>query len=299
MVTTNKTGLIWINGKTYDRRNAKISVFDRGFLYGDSIYEVTRSYDGTLMFLDEHLDRLYHSAKLLWLSMDLSKEKLKTTIEENFKKFNCSNCYLRIVITRGEGAITLDPSSELKNNIVLIFKPHENYPADWYDIGVDLVVSGVIRNPKESVDPNAKSGNYLNNIMAMMEAKKRGAFDAIMVNKEGLITEGTTNNIWMVKDQKVITPPLKDGILKGITREKLFEAMKEHHFDYQEKSFTPSELFQADEAFITSSTKEVVPVVTIDKNKVGDGIPGPLTKKIHTLYKNLIKTEQKKRGSSL
>ena len=287
-----------INGSITTKENAKVSVFDRGFLYGDSIYEVTLTYDGVLFKLEEHLDRLWESANRLALHISYSRKELIYEIEKTLKKLNEKRAYIRVIITRGEGIIGLDPQLAIKNNLVIICKALPENPSWWYHSGVEVIVANVKRNPIDSIDPSIKSGNYLNNVLAYAEAKNQGAFDAIMLNHEGHVTEGTTNNIWIIKNDIIITPPLKSGLLSGITRMSLIQLAKENGLKLEERTFTPQELYSADECFLTSSTKELVPIIKIDGKSIGSGAPGKQTQQLHLLYKDhcveYIRTHRKK-----
>lgn len=280
--------LININGTITTKDEAKISVFDRGFLYGDSVYEVTLSYDRVLFKLDEHLDRLWESASRLALHISYSRKELIYEMHKTLKQLNEVRAYIRVVITRGEGVIGLDPHLATKNNLVIICKALPENPSWWYQSGVEMIVANVKRNPKDSIDPSIKSGNYLNNVLAYAEAKNQGAFDAIMLNHEGFVTEGTTNNIWIIKNGVLITPPLQAGLLSGITRMTLIDLAQKLGLAYKEQNFKPDELYQADESFLTSSTKELVPIIKVDGNSIGSGTPGPMTAKLHQIYKDHV-----------
>jgi branched-chain amino acid aminotransferase len=281
--------LININGVITGKEDAKVSVFDRGFLFGDSIYEVTLTYDKVLFKLDEHFDRLWESAESLALHISHSRKKLAHEINKTLKQLDEKRAYIRIIITRGEGLIGLDPNLATENNVIIICKPLPENPSWWYESGVEMIIANILRNPKESMDPSIKSGNYLNNVLAYAEAKKQGAFDAIMLNHDGFITEGTTNNIWMIKDGEIITPPLAAGLLSGITRQTLLELAVSKKMNVSEKNFTAEELYSADESFLTSSTKELVPIIKIDGKSIGSGSPGPITKTLHDIYKEHVR----------
>lgn len=255
-----------INNKIVDLDNAKISIFDRGFLYGDSIYEVSYSKDRSILFLDEHLDRLYNSANLIGLPIHATRQEIKSSILDLLKASNINDAYFRIIVTRGENDMSLDPFTSSSNNTVIIVKPRPIYAASLYEDGIDLLLSNIIRNPKSATDPNAKSGNYLNNVLAIKEAKERNYSDAIMTNKEGELTEGTTFNIWFIKDNKVITPASRSGLLKGITRQKVLE-LKLDPFKIYETVIFEDDIHNFDEAFITSSTRGIMPVGKILMSK--------------------------------
>lgn len=284
--------IVNINSQITPAPEAKISVFDRGFLYGDSIYEVTYSEEGALLYFDNHLDRLFNSADLLDMHMHITREQI---IEESLKTLEYSQykrAYIRIIITRGETEITLDPNASFKNNFVIIVKPLAKYPEIMYQEGLNLIISNVLRNHRDSVNPNAKSGNYLNNVMAIKEAKKLSADDAIMINQAGKITEGTTFNIWCVKDGVIYTPPEKSGLLKGITRKKVIELCKKENLEYSIEEFDKNFILSAQEVFITSSTKGVMPVRKINNIDYGNSIEDwPYIQKISSFYFDNLKHE--------
>ncbi len=275
-----------INGLLVDIEDAKISVFDRGFLYGDSIYEVTRTYNRIPVLLDEHLDRLWYSAERLSIPMIHSRELIKNEINKTLVKLNQDDAYIRVIITRGEGEIGLDPNLSTNNNLIIITKHLKGYPSWWYEDGVTLITAQIMRNPKNATDPSIKSGNYLNNVMAMTEASKQKAFDAIMLNQQGFVTEGTCSNIWIIKDGVINTPPLHAGILDGITKQQLLKLIKERGLKASELNFTPDDIKNSDECFMSSSTREIVPVKSLDGVTIGTGKPGIITKQLMSLYKN-------------
>ncbi len=285
--------LININGKFYQEKDAKISVFDRGFLYGDSIYEVTHTVNFVPIKLTEHLERLYSSARKMGMTFWFSKDFIIEELYKTLDSFGISECYIRIIITRGEGEIGLSPDLATKNNFIIIIKELPQNPSWWYEKGVHMIVAETKRNPIESLDPSIKSGNYLNNVLAIAEAKKQNAFDAIMLNHEGFISEGTTSNIWLVtKSGEIWTPPLKAGILEGITRKTLLKLLKDEMPDkIHEKNFKTEDLLQASEAFLTSSTKHVVPITQVNKTLVGNGQPGEISQKLLAMYQEEIKKE--------
>ncbi len=280
--------IISINKQLLSKSEAKISIFDRGFLFGDSIYEVTLTYNKVPFLLEEHLDRLWNSANALYMPIQFSREELKEEIHRGLTRLNLNRIYIRLIITRGEGLIGLDPDLATQQNLIIIFKELPPNPQEWYEKGVHMVIADIMRNPKKAIDPNIKSGNYLNNVLAMSQAKAKGAFDAIMLNHKGQVTEGTTNNIWIVQGEKVMTPPLKAGLLSGITRATLLKIGQKKGILMSESNFTADTLKNADEVFFTSSTKELVPVTKIDESPIGPGQPGPMTKRLHTLYQEFV-----------
>ncbi|EPZ49414.1 putative branched-chain-amino-acid transaminase [Bacteriovorax sp. BAL6_X] len=282
--------VISINGQILDlEKDAKISVLDRGFLYGDSVYEVTEVRNGKVGFLKAHLDRLQNSALKMHMHLQLSFKEYERRIIEvatRLHEAGHDRCYIRLVVTRGEGEITLDPQAASNQNVIIIGKELPENPTSWYDDGVEVIIASTLRNPVKSMDPNIKSGNYLNNILAYNEAKEAGYFDAIMLNQDGNVTECTTSNIWIVKDGIFKTPPIAAGLLKGITRENVIRILGKHGIAFEEVNFTGSELKDADECFLTSSTKYLVPIVKVDDTIIGNGKPGCKTLQVLDIFKS-------------
>ena len=282
-----------INGVITPAEQANISVFDRGFLYGDSIYEVTYSEDNCLIFFHDHLERLYNSAAILGMSIFLSRDNIIEESLKTLKASKLSRAYIRIIITRGETEIGLDPSHSFKNNLIIIVKPQPRYPENQYKNGLKLLLSNVVRNNRMALDPNAKSGNYLNNVLAIKEAKNQGFDDAIMLNNHGKITEGTSFNIWAVKDNIVYTPPVSSGLLRGITREKTIDIANQNSIPLDHSEFDTDFIFNADEVFITSSTKGIMSVSQISEHRFGDSLADwPMTKRLMDEYAKLIESEK-------
>lgn len=284
----NKNSIVNLNGALVDSEKATISIFDRGFLFGDSIYEVTLTYNKKPFLMDEHLDRLFSSAEKIFMPLQFSKENIRKEVQKTIDFLNLDRIYIRIIITRGSGEIGLDPALATTQNLIIIAKELPEYPKSWYENGVHMIVADVLRNSKKSMDPNVKSGNYLNNVLAMAQAKEKGAYDAIMLNHKGYITEATTSNIWIIQSGKILTPPLSAGILDGITRRTLIEIATKAGFDVSEVNFTADTLKIADEVFFTSSTKEIVPITMIDDQAIGNGQVGPLTKALHKHYQDFV-----------
>ncbi|MEC7276395.1 MAG: aminotransferase class IV [Bdellovibrionota bacterium] len=284
----NKSGLVYQNGAFISPQEAKVSIFDRGFLYGDSIYEVTLTYKGKPFLVEEHLDRLWHSADGIGLSIQMKREELTRIIHEGARKLGLERQYIRIIITRGIGDLGLDPALGEEQTTLILFKELPALDTALYEKGVTLFTSEVLRNPKKSMDPSVKSGNYLNNVLAIKQAREAGAYDAVMLNAKGYVTESTSANIWMVLGESIITPPLEAGLLGGITRQKVMELGKAQGFDIKEQNFTVDTLKSANEVFITSSTREVLPVTQVDNQVIGLGVPGPKTKELHKHYKTFI-----------
>ena len=281
--------IVNINGQLYPPDQASISIFDRGFLYGDSVYEVTMLVNGVPFMIEAHLDRLERSAAKIMLPLAWSREEILKQVMLSANKISSKKCYVRIICTRGEGEITLDPTREQSGNTIIIAKELAANPEQWYRDGVSMVIADILRNHKRATDPSIKSGNYLNNVLAMGEAKRAGAFDAIMLNHPGHVTEGTTSNIWIVENGKYITPPLEAGLLDGITRQTLLKMGKDLGLSMIEENISAQRLKSADEVFLTSTTKEIVPIVKIDDSEIKGGKPGEYTRKLHAMYQKLMK----------
>jgi len=276
--------MVNVNGRILDREHAVISVFDHGFLYGEGIYEVLRTYDGVPFLFDRHMRRLRASASMIHLDVPLSDDELTRRASETMAAADLGKdgreAYLRILITRGVGEITYDPAACPEPGIVIIAKPHVDAPASAYADGVMVSLVGILRNHPGSVNPIIKSNNLLNNALGSQEAFRRGAFEGVMRNYRGEIAECTTANIFIVKDGAASTPPLDAGLLAGITREFLFEVAREVGVPMRQQVMHDADLFGADEAFLTSTTREVVPIVKVDDRVIGDGRPGPVTQKL-------------------
>jgi len=273
-----------INGRILDKDQAVISVFDHGFLYGEGIYEVLRTYDGVPFLFDRHMRRLRASAAMIHLDVPLSDSEITHRVRETMSAAslgtNGVEAYLRILITRGVGEITYDPAACPEPSVVIIAKPHVDAPASAYADGVMVSLVGILRNHPGSVNPIIKSNNLLNNALGSQEAFRRGAVEGGMRNYRGEIAECTTANIFIVKDGVASSPPLDAGLLAGITREFLFEVAQEVGVPMREQVMHDADLFSADESFLTSTTREVVPIVRVDDRVIGSGRPGPLTLKL-------------------
>jgi branched-chain amino acid aminotransferase len=287
-----------VNGVVTTPEKAKISVFDRGFLFGDSVYEVTRTYNGKPFLLEDHFERLWRSATSLDIEINLTKKELENEILKTLKEFHSGEAYIRIIITRGEGKIGLDPANVSKNNFVVIVKEQPENPTWWYEDGVHLAITDVIRNARNAMDPSIKSGNYLNNVMALIQGLKKDhnnqnndeklkVFDAIMLNQAGFVTESTVSNLWIISNGVIITPPVNAGILEGITRKTVIQMAKDYKMPLEIKEFKTEEMLASDECFLTSSTREIVPITRIDNKLISDGKPGLITKKIMDYYKDI------------
>ncbi len=292
-----QNALVNINGKIFSSREAQVSVFDRGFLYGDSLYEVTRSYDGSFFALDEHLARLEKSAALCRMQIAASRTQMKKETDRTLEAFqklhpDCE-AYCRLIVTRGVGKIGFGLSSVLTPpQLIIILQPLELPSLAQYKKGMKLKVSRRLRNDRRALDPAMKSGNYLNSLLAYLEAQEENYEDALLCNSDGHITEGTTFNVFYIRNGIFATPPLDIGILEGITRDIVLKILQKENLPFREVRFPKERLYEADEVFLTSSIKEVFPITEIDGHQIGpkahSGKPGPLTSKLQKLYKSCI-----------
>lgn len=282
---------IYLNNSFVPKEEAKVSVFDHGLMYGDGLFETLRSYDGTVFRIDSHLDRLFDSAEMIRLTIPKEKGELKEIIYQSLKINRLKEAYIRLSITRGEGDIGLDPDLCKAPTIIVISKPFIPYQEELYREGVNIIISAVRRTPHEALDPAIKSLNFLNNILARISSKEEGVFDALMLNMDGYATETSTANIFMVRGGMLITPPSSAGILKGITRFTVILLSKAIGVDVSEKDILPSDLYRADEIFLTNTSMEVMPVVAIDSRVIGDGRPGKITKRVLQGYRSLVAQE--------
>jgi branched-chain amino acid aminotransferase len=274
------SAMVNINGRIADQAHAVVSVFDHGFLYGEGVYEVLRTYDGLPFLFDRHMRRLRASASMIRLDIPIDDREIAARLRETMAAADLGvegrEAYLRLIVTRGVGEITYDPAACPEPTIVVIAKPHVDAPESAYAVMVSLV--GIMRNHPGSVNPIIKSNNLLNNALGSQEAFRRGAFEGVMRNYRGEIAECTTANIFVVKDGTVITPPLDAGLLAGITREFLFEVAADAGVPIREQVMRDADLLGADEAFLTSTTRELVPIVRVDDHVIGAGRPGPIAR---------------------
>lgn len=279
---------IYLNGKLVPEEKALVSVFDHGFLYGDGIYETMRAYRGIVFLIDEHIKRLFRSGNLIRLKIPQSEEEIKKSIYRTLEKNNLKDAYIRLSISRGPGEIGLDPELCKEPTFVIITKRFNEYPEELYRKGVTVSIVNTRRNAPEALNPKIKSLNFLNNILAKIEAKEAGTYEAIMLNYRGYLTEGTITNIFFVKRGSIFTPSIEAGILDGITRDLIIRVAERNGKNVKEGLYTPEDLYSADEAFITNTTLEILPVIKIDKNVIGKGIPGSVTKDLHRRYREEV-----------
>jgi len=269
--------MVYIDGQFFAKSDAKISVFDHGLLYGDGVFEGIRSYNGRVFKLDEHLKRLYESAKAILLNISLSVEEMEAAVLATLRENNLRDAYIRLIVTRGEGDLGLDPDKCPKPSTIIIADAITLYPSEFYDNGLEIVTVAATRNYAEAVNPRIKSLNYLNNILAKIEGKLAGVVEALMLNTAGQVVECTGDNVFFVKDNIIVTPPTHVGILEGITRNAVIDLACDRGYTVEEQVFTRHDLYMADECFLTGTAAEVIPVVMIDKRVIGEGMPGIIT----------------------
>jgi branched-chain amino acid aminotransferase len=271
-----------VNGRITSEHEAVISVFDHGFLYGEGIYETMRTYNQRPFLFDRHMRRLRNSAWMIALEMDFTDADLAAQIRDTRAAADMKGAevYIRVLVTRGVGELTYDPHATPTPSVVIIVKPQVDPPPEAYERGVSAVIVDVVRNHPESVNPQIKSNNLLNCALAAQQAIRRGGYEGIMRNYRGELSECTTANLFVVRDGIAMTPPIEAGLLPGITRELLFEVGKEEGITVREEVLRDEDLFTADEAFLTSTTREVVPIVKVDERSIGNGRPGPITDRL-------------------
>jgi len=282
--------LIYIDGEFYRKSEAKVSVYDHGLLYGDGVFEGIRAYNGTVFKLQEHLDRLYRSAHAIKLRIPLAKKEMTEAVLKTLRKNNLKDAYIRLVVTRGIGDLGLDPRKCPKPTVIIITDPRiQIYGADVKQKGLTVIISWVRRDSVDATSHEIKSLNYLNSILAKIEANNAGVDEAICLDKTGFVCEGTGENIFIVKEGKIATPPISTGILAGITRERVMKLAEDLGYAVVERNITPNELFNADEVFFTGTAAEVVPVTEINRRVIGDGKPGPITKRLMKEFDRIVK----------
>jgi branched-chain amino acid aminotransferase len=280
---------IYIDGKYYDEGQAKISVFDHGLLYGDGIFEGIRAYHGRIFRLKEHIDRLFRSAKAILLTVPMSSAELTKAVIETCRENKVRDGYIRLVVTRGVGTLGLNPNRCQNPSVIVIAGKIQLYPQELYEKGMEIITVPTVRNLHSALNPAIKSLNYLNNILAKIEANNAGCEEAILLNAEGFVAECTGDNLFIVQEGELQTPPLSAGALYGITRRVVLDLAAQAGIKTCEMNLTRYDLFNAEECFLTGTGAEVVPVVKIDGRVIGTGKPGPLTVKLVTQYHNLTK----------
>jgi len=285
---------VYVNGGYYPKEEARISVFDHGFLYGDGVFEGIRAYDGRVFRLKEHIDRLYNGARAIMLDVPLTKQQMTEVVVETLRRNQLRDAYIRLVVSRGEGDLGLDPKKCHKPTIVCITDKIVLYPDKMYEEGLEIITAATRRNPPEAVNPQMKSLNYLNNIMAKIEANLAGAPEALILNVDNYVAECTGDNIFIVKNGVLITPPIYAGLLIGITRNAIIETAQKLGIKVEERLFTRYEVYTADECFLSGTAAEAIPVVKVDGRIIGEGKPGLVTKQLLVAFKELIKNDGEK-----
>jgi len=284
-------GLVYLNGKIVDKSEAKISVFDHGLLYGDGVFEGIRSYDGLVFKLKEHVDRLFESAHTIMLKVPMPKEKIIDAVLETLRANKLKDAYIRLVVTRGAGDLGLDPRKCNSPTMFIIADKIVLYPQELYERGLEIITVPTQRNLPEALNPQIKSLNYLNNILAKIEAVNCGYEEAIMLNHQGYVAECTGDNIFVVKENRLLTPPTYAGTLKGITRCAVMELARASKIEVEEVLLTRHDLYNSNECFLTGTAAEIIPVVKIDKRVIGDGSPGKVTAKLMKAFRALTKVD--------
>ena len=282
---------VYLNGKFVEQRQATVSVFDHGLLYGDGVFEGIRAYNGLIFKLREHVDRLFESAHTIMLKMPMSKPALIDVVKQSVRVNRLRDAYIRLVVTRGVGDLGLDPRKCKSPTVFAIADKIELYPKKLYDQGLQLITVATQRNVPEALNPQIKSLNYLNNILGKIEAINAGYEEAIMLSPSGYVTECTGENIFLAKGRRLLTPPPYIGVLRGITRQTVMDLGTKLRLDVREDLLTRHDLFNADEVFLTGTAAEIVPVVKIDGRIIGAGRPGPITKSLRQAFQQATKTE--------
>jgi branched-chain amino acid aminotransferase len=279
---------IYINGKIIDKADAKISVYDHGFLYGDGVFEGIRLYSGKVFKHREHIYRLYESARAIMLDIPLTPDQMMAAVEQTAKAFGKKDGYIRLVVSRGPGSLGIDPR-KCEPQVIVIVDDIQLYPVELYETGLEIVTASTIRNHPNALNPRIKSLNYLNNILAKIEASRAGCLEAIMLNTKGEVSECTADNIFIVKNGALKTPPPDAGILEGITRGVVMTLARAAEIPTNECTLTRHDVYVADEVFLTGTGAEVIPVVKVDGRAIGSGKPGPVTRQLRERFQKYVR----------
>ena len=280
---------IFLNGRFVDEKRAKVSVFDHGLLYGDGVFEGIRAYHGRVFKLEEHVDRLYESAKAIALDIPVAKEQMCADVVRTCKANRMSDGYIRLVVTRGVGGLGLNPYLCSQPQIFIIADSIQLYPKKHYVNGLSIVTVGTTRNVPEAINPRIKSLNYLNNVLAKIEAINSGVLEAIMLNSQGFVAEATGDNVFVVKGNDLITPPPWCGALEGITRKVVMDLAWQMGYVVKEDVLSRYDLYVADEVFLTGTAAEIIAVVNVDRRSIGSGKPGAVTRKLSKSFSDIVK----------
>ncbi|CAM3749644.1 branched-chain-amino-acid transaminase [Mesobacillus zeae] len=282
---------IYLNGEFVTKENAKVSVYDHGFLYGDGIFEGIRVYSGNIFRMEEHMDRLYRSAKSIMLAIPHSQEELTSLIAETVERNGLEDAYIRVVVSRGVGDLGLDPYKCKEANVVIIVEPLAIFPKELYEQGLEIVTVATRRNRPDVLSPKVKSLNYLNNVLVKIEAHLANVSEALMLNDQGYVAEGSADNIFIIKGNTFYTPPGYIGALEGITRSAVMDIAEGLGYKLKEEPFTRHDVYTADEVFLTGTAAEVIAVVKVDGRVIGDGVPGFHTKTILEEFRKRVVSE--------
>ncbi len=283
--------VIYMNGEFVKKEDAKISVYDHGFLYGDGVFEGIRSYNGNVFRLEEHLERLYDSAKSVMLEIPHTFEEMTQLVVETLRQNKLKDAYIRLVVSRGVGNLGLDPFSCAEPNVIVIAEPLSLFPKALYDSGIEIVSVASRRSRSDVLSPKVKSLNYMNNILVKIEASLAGVSEALMLNDQGYVAEGSADNIFIVRKNKLLTPPGYVGALEGITRNAIMEVAAEKGYQMEEGVFTRHDVYVADEVFLTGTAAEVIAVIKVDGRVIGDGKPGPVTNDLLEAFRELVQQD--------
>lgn len=279
---------IYLDGQFVTKENAKISVYDHGFLYGDGIFEGIRIYNGNIFKCKEHLDRLYDSAKSIMLNIPLTYQEMEDALVETIRRNDMRNGYIRLVVSRGVGNLGLDPNRCPKASVIIIAEQLAIYPEEAYRIGLKTVSVSTRRNIPDALNPKIKSLNYLNNVLVKIQSNLSDAGEAIMLNSQGYVTEGSGDNIFIVKNGIITTPPCYLGALEGITRQAIIDICNEKGYPIKEEPFTLHDVYVADEVFLTGTAAEVIAVREVDGRIIGEGHAGPITLKLLDHFRSIV-----------
>jgi len=282
---------IYSNGEFVGKDDAKVSIFDHGFLYGDGIFEGIRAYHGKVFKLKEHIKRLYDSAKAINMTIGISPQEMENLVIETVRRNELHDSYIRLVVSRGVGDLGLDPNKCPKTSIFCIADQIKLFSQTMYEEGIEVRTVATRRNSLDALNPRIKSLNYLNNIFAKIEANQAGVMEAVMLNQDGYVAEGTGDNIFIVRNNVVITPPISAGVLEGITRNAVLEIARELGYETREELFTLFDLHVADEVFLTGTAAELIPVIKVDQRQIGNGNPGPVFKELLSAFRELTKVD--------
>ena len=280
---------VHVNGKLFDKEEATVSVYDHGLLYGDGVFEGIRSYGGRVFRMKEHLDRLWDSAKAIWLTIPIGKDEMARAIEQTLTTNGIEDGYIRVLVTRGCGTLGLDPNKCADPQVIIITDHISLYPDELYEKGLEIITVSTLRNHPAALSPRIKSLNYLNNILAKIEGIQAGCIEALMLNHKGEVAECTGDNIFVVRSGRLLTPPPDAGILEGITRNAVMELAHAAGIDCRETTLTRHDLYTAEECFLTGTAAEVIPVVEIDGRKIGHGSPGPVSRRLKDDFHTLVR----------